>query len=117
MELNAATEEAGGPIAWARAQPEFAVALEKRQKKLAGKKGQPVKAVGAIRVAAITAEKPVSNANVKAREANAVSTEALCKERARLGMALADAEKLVREFRALIAQIDRQLALRSSSGK
>jgi hypothetical protein len=118
-QLNAATTTAGGPVQWARAQPEYAATLERKQRKLAGKAPPPVEVGSKVFLVEKRVSTPVAHANGHQQrpgvQITRTSIENLCRERARLSTALAAAEADIRRRKEAIAEIDRKLALANSS--
>ncbi|RUU64627.1 hypothetical protein EOC99_11765 [Mesorhizobium sp. M7A.T.Ca.TU.009.01.1.1] len=118
-QLNAATLLAGGPIRWAKAQPEYKVTLERKQQRLASKAHAPLEQEGkasVVKKRIWTLDAPPKGSRQRpVVEVNRASVQSLCEERARLSTALAAAEADIRRHKEAIAEIDRRLATASSS--
>lgn len=118
-QLNAATLSAGGPVQWAKAQPEYSATLERRQRKLANKAQVPVGGSRKVIVLEKRVSTPVAHANGVQQppvvQLNRTSIETLCRERARLSTALTAAEADIRRHKQAIAEIDRRLATANSN--
>lgn len=112
--LRAETVSAGGAIAWAKRQPEYAAILKKRQKRLAGKTSPkcPDRCITTVRQP--ISGKPKLDPTNSGPANRTASIEALCSERARLSTALIAFEAEASEHRRAIAEIDRLLAARKS---
>lgn len=118
-QLSAATLSAGGPIRWAKAQPEYKVTLERKQQRLASKAQAPREQEGkasVVKKRIWTLDGPSKGSRQRPIvEVNRASVQSLCEERARLSTALAAAEADIRRHKDAIAEIDRRLATASSS--
>ncbi len=114
-QLVAATMSAGGPVEWAKAQPEYAATLEKKQKKLARKAQAPA----GDGYKAVVHQPVLPNRTASLSETHHAnrtrSIEALCMERARLSVVLTAAEAEVQKHRTAIAEIDRLLTAAKTS--
>lgn len=117
-QMNAATLSAGGPVEWAKAQPEYSATLDRRQRKLANKAQAQVEGGRKVVVLERRASTAVAHANGAQRppvlQLNRASIETLCRERARLSTTLAAAEADIRRHKEAIAEIDRRLATANS---
>ncbi|WP_202355146.1 hypothetical protein [Mesorhizobium sp. 113-3-3] len=118
-QLNAETLLAGGPVRWAKAQPEYQVTLERKQQRLASKAQAPLEQEGnasVVKKRIWTLDAPPKGSRQRpVVEVNRASVQSLCEERARLSTALAAAEADIRRHREAIAEIDRRLATASSN--
>ncbi|RWB91326.1 MAG: hypothetical protein EOQ52_07860 [Mesorhizobium sp.] len=114
-QLTAETRLAGGPVEWAKVQPEYSVTLERRQRKLAKKAQAPVEGSRKVSVPERRILMPVPGTQQPSSQISRGSIETLCRERARLSTGLAAAEADVRRHKEAIAEIDRRLAVAKSN--
>ncbi len=107
-ELVDAVQAEGSVTAWAKAQPEFAATLQKKQRRLAVRHHVPQ--VRAANTVAGTSDAPQPRILGSSTAMDTVSRDALCAERAVLSIRIAEVESDIRRSRDRVAEIDRLLA-------